>query len=967
MIKKLFVVLITLLSVNTFSQKSKVFLEHVGRSNGLIAQTIYEIFPASNGHLWLSTDIGVLRYNGSNFEHFTTSNGLADMENFGVFEDDENLIWFRSLNGRISRSNYHDISTYSVLAAIQKQDFNSYVSGICQIGNTMYFTSYHGRIISYNKLTNKIRDRQFEGLINGVYCYNDQLVVVTSEGYRILDPDSLELKEEFSEFKSIRVVRSVLLNDELWLSNNGILLRCDLESNNCQEVYRFQDEIISLSIIDSVLWVGTRDGVYQLNRREKLKPTEVLLRGYEVTSICRDFEGGTWFSTLENGLFYKAPGTIVVLNSSISSPLKNRVSELYSDKQGRLWVGYGNSAYTFMDTSQNSNHISIGEDKFGNLKQIRNYNDMVYMMDGLRIYTSSVLTDKEKGMYLAFPANDLVIDMNGDFLLGGNNLWKGDSVTFNKNLGNINTQRPSNGEFAVLLEERVNTFLKDKNNDIWIGTVNGLYRYHGDSVERINVQDGLVGSIYDIQVGSGNDLILTSYTKGIFIGNIQDGWRSISNSSTQHCLKSIFINDTLWVQTIKGISWSTINDSNQFPPLKEASFLTYVNGHEVTDIEAWMGKLVFSLDSSVLMLSDHKSNNIGPLIFLSAVISDQNSLENNASLNPESNNITFRYAGVSYLSSNSLTYEYKLEGFEEKWFKTDAKSLTFESLNPGNYIFKIKACSGDNCGETKSFEFSVKRSALQHPLFILFCIILLVVLTYLIVQVYLKKMKKRHLAETMQLKLQNEIKEIEQQALRLQMNPHFIFNALNTIKGFYSTKDIESANHYISKFSRLLRIILEHKESNISLSLEIEHLNLYLDLIKLRYNSNFETVFNTNGLNTEKVQLPTLLIQPFVENSVIHGISSKIDQGKIEVTFKKENQYLICTIKDNGVGRNNQSKENNLMKKNRVNSIQIVKRRLEIIQDEYKTETSILIKDLKEGEKVDGTEVIIKIPYIETW
>ncbi|NHN26092.1 histidine kinase [Flavobacterium jejuense] len=214
------------------------------------------------------------------------------------------------------------------------------------------------------------------------------------------------------------------------------------------------------------------------------------------------------------------------------------------------------------------------------------------------------------------------------------------------------------------------------------------------------------------------------------------------------------------------------------------------------------------------------------------------------------------------------------------------------------------------------------------------------------------------------LTLQKELAEYEQKALHLQMNPHFVFNCLGSISSFIVQNGTDSAIKYLSKFSKLMRLTLEYsKESLIPIDKEIESLQNYLELEQLRFNHKFNFKINKSFDIEDDVALPPLLIQPFIENAIIHGVIPKKEIGIIEIDFSVENESLICTILDNGVGIN-KSKQNkvNLVLAHKSMALDIIKKRLEMITSSTGKKATMLVEEVSNNDNVKGTKVILNLP-----
>jgi len=221
------------------------------------------------------------------------------------------------------------------------------------------------------------------------------------------------------------------------------------------------------------------------------------------------------------------------------------------------------------------------------------------------------------------------------------------------------------------------------------------------------------------------------------------------------------------------------------------------------------------------------------------------------------------------------------------------------------------------------------------------------------------------------------VKDSEIKALQLQMNPHFIFNSLNSVLEFISRSETEEAIKYLTKFSRLIRIVLEFsKKKNIFLSEEIELLRLYIDLENIRSENGFDFNFTLEGeLDPKNYQIYPMLLQPFIENSIIHGIQNKTKlseqekkpyKGELQVNFAIEGEFLKCVIKDNGVGRDKAIEIKNSKSFNHLSlGMQITRERLDLISQRV---NKIEYTDLKdENNTSTGTQVEILIPLLESF
>ena len=224
----------------------------------------------------------------------------------------------------------------------------------------------------------------------------------------------------------------------------------------------------------------------------------------------------------------------------------------------------------------------------------------------------------------------------------------------------------------------------------------------------------------------------------------------------------------------------------------------------------------------------------------------------------------------------------------------------------------------------------------------------------------IRKEKARRIAEL-------QLGELEQKALRAQMNPHFIFNCLYSIQSFILDKDPEKANKYLTQFASLIRQTLENSlQSSISLADEIKYLATYLQLEQMRSESTFEYRIETDGnLSPAAISIPVMVLQPFVENAIRHGVAAVTSRtGLIGIHFSTDGQDLVCRVEDNGIGRQKaQLQKNTRPAAYQSRGMQLTHERIELINTNASRKITVEIKDkFDEQNEANGTDVIIRFP-----
>lgn len=231
--------------------------------------------------------------------------------------------------------------------------------------------------------------------------------------------------------------------------------------------------------------------------------------------------------------------------------------------------------------------------------------------------------------------------------------------------------------------------------------------------------------------------------------------------------------------------------------------------------------------------------------------------------------------------------------------------------------------------------------------------------------------------EKKQTEFQKKTTELEMQALRAQMNPHFIFNCLSSINRFILKNEPDAASDYLTRFSRLIRMVLMNSQkSTITLEDELDMLTIYLDMERLRFKNNFDYhIVFTNRVDAGAVFIPPLLLQPFCENAIWHGLkhladpqSGRLEHGRLDIVLSMENKVLNCSITDNGIGRQKAAEiKSKSVDENKSMGLKITSERLALLNQEKEVNTSFEIVDLKnENGEVAGTTVKLKISLSET-
>jgi two-component sensor histidine kinase len=327
------------------------------------------------------------------------------------------------------------------------------------------------------------------------------------------------------------------------------------------------------------------------------------------------------------------------------------------------------------------------------------------------------------------------------------------------------------------------------------------------------------------------------------------------------------------------------------------------------------------------------------------------------------NSFEFQFVTAYFRNPQKLIYRYRLVGLDSGWTLNGRNNrVRFSSLPPGQYTFTVAASlDGVTWYETsRPFAFEIMRPFWKQLWFIGLCVVVTGLLSYWLI-------KRRVTAIRRQTALREQFAEMEMKALRAQMNPHFIFNCLNSINRYIVKSDNATASLYLTRFSKLIRLILDNSNSKkVLLSNELEALKLYIEMERIRFDEKFEYHINLGEeVNADSVEVPSLIIQPYVENAIWHGLLHKETSGSLWVHVNMlDDNMLECVVEDNGIGR---EKARDFRSKSATSKkslgMKLTEDRIAVLNQYAQTSASVEIIDLVDGDhKAAGTRVVIKIP-----
>jgi ligand-binding sensor domain-containing protein/anti-sigma regulatory factor (Ser/Thr protein kinase) len=714
---------------------------------------------------------------------------------------------------------------------------------------------------------------------------------------------------------------------------------------------------------NGTVWFYSDKKLLKLNPQENLfsfHPFSKEANKGNETGVAESFITGNkrlFIGSYYNGAFYEYDLQSEKFKNYALPNGKNKydVAALAKDANGNIWMATSQGTFLFNTVS---NKISSLPVLSGN-------------KDALKFSSTAIVFDKDNNAWISTSYNGLV-----KYNTGTKN-----AVLFTAGAAE-NNKLPAN---------KIRTLCCDAQGNIWVG-VNvfgiGCLKKGDSSFIFFNTnrnKNYTQSNCSSIAVNSLGQILFVLDNEGLFLlENPFTGKEKMTNVNSFNVLPSEHVNNVMidaakrtWVFSSAGISLLDLQamqgiNFTQKEGLSANDFEGNTYQDEAGNIfaESKNGFQVFNPDSilkrytitQIIHFSDFRING-KPYQATPADISDGHAI----TLNPDENNISFQFAALSTSFSNLIRYAYRLKGYDNDWIETDRNTAVYSNLPPGNYVLQIKTrYFTDNWnGNFFSMPITIKTPWYRQWWFIVLCLLLAASLLYTFYRYRINTLR-----EKLKLKTTYDIKiaEIEMKALRAQMNPHFIFNCLNSINRYIVKSDEKTASSYLTKFSKLIRLILDNSAAEtISIEKEMETLKLYIDMEALRFDHVFDyTIEAAAEIQHNQTEIPSMLIQPYVENAIWHGLLHKEhERGLLNIHFSKpDDKTVVVTIRDNGVGREkaDEQKSKDALKRKSY-GMQITSDRIKLINNLYKMNATVTINDLKNVDgNATGTEVVIHIP-----
>ncbi|MCD4723586.1 MAG: histidine kinase [Bacteroidales bacterium] len=933
------------------------FSIHYTVNDGLPSSEILDISQDCDGHIWFATTYGLCRFDGYEFKSFPVPE-IPDQSFILICKGSQDKLWFLTYTGYLCYLHERQLYNYQLNDSIR---------------------SLAGGVFLHSVRVDTLDRIWFKGKAP------KQLVCIANDSIIIIDT----IAGAYSYYPSVFYDfydQGNNINQGKHLYNpkeNNLLPGIQPES----DFYQIQDKLYKLGSNNQLVYSGkitpekklrsNRSDIYQepngniwlrknfkgaiLYRNGNLKHPELYLTDERLTRILKDREGNYWFATEGNGVYLVPSFQFKVFPYNEQDIPNDNI----------IAFDFHNDQVIF---STNDNKIFKGQIRNGQLITIRPFirdddknlygRDILWQEEGpVWITQSSQLRYSPSGQPLHLNMIILhkpyeVIELHDGSVavatIHGFYIYKNGILVFDSR--------------KEMFFEHIQAIYEDHHGKIWLGTVSGLYSYHNGEYLYWGNKSALL---------AGRIACITGFEDEVWVGTREQGIAIITNDSimtlgtgeglNSNIVKSIYISSDslIWVGTNNGLN--KINLHNSSAIIEHFTVWDGLPSNEINDIKSHGSYIWLATNNGIVSFQPEKikKSHVRPKLYIhNIIINDRDTLiQSHYHLKPSQNNIRLEYTGISFRDPGNIRYNISFEGLNLQSYKTTSTSTTFPDLSPGEYNVTITACNTENyCSIIENaVSFQIDKYFTETNFFRIGLIILIIGVFALGFWLYFKGRKNKE-------RIKREILQSEQKALRSQMNPHFIFNSLNSIQYFMLENEHEDADAYLANFSSLMRLILENSKQNfITLKEELETISLYLILEKLRVEDKFEyNILIDNDIDPEILKLPPMILQPYLENAIWHGIMPRGEKGRIDISVSyAANNVLDVSIEDNGIGREKAAKISEKRKGHRSTGMKNIEERIKLINKLYKTRMEIKITDLfDEKNQPAGTRINILIPTI---
>ena len=959
--------------------------------DGLVSNNFYHSFGDSTGFIWFTSDAGVYRFDGKHFDHYGVSNGLCDNDVLGGFCDSRGRVWFYGFNGCVSYFENNKLYNFSDVPFLDSLSISTYYHNITEDQNgNLWFLPKHNNLsknitIKYLTPENVVKEIQFTknsqlGSVQAIQLLDNQKLMIWAyrEKY-VLSKEQVKLLT-VSNFNNMgnsvfkcngRIVYSTRDNQLLKYYSDQTYDSIYVENGIVDIVYIYEDS-------KDQLWLSTlNDGItiYKTGFDNYHSPYLKLLNGIPVVSVVEDDIGNYWVCSLHNGV-YKIENNH--LNNEVDTHkfklMDQKVDALVNIKDHVLAL----NRLTFPKILKNEKFKELQLSDLDNFKEVVMYDCASQLGPGFLSIDGEIVTwdyhvipksfrnlnkkkieNFEQGYQYRVVLNDSCFILADRFSVSTIECAKNDICKVKK------TWVMKSKASRIFINSIGQLIISCENNVLTIDENNELVSHPWSRITNKNkiLSHEIYNETTDIIGVEGQGVLFVTNDSVVYRINKENGL------SSNHIGAMTLGTNGLWVGYIDKyahIKFENKNDtySHQIR-IADDSFdgkiLSLLETNNALFVATANGVWKTEMDNIKYINSNHKPKNY----FKNWKVNNVSRSFQDRLIKYGKQNIEFELGTINFTNNPITDYKYRLVGSDTTWNKTSASQVVYSNLSPKKYIFEFTSNSNHypNYAEVERFDFEILPLWYQHK-----SVLPLSVLAFGLAIVLFSRqlVSRRKQKEIEMIKTEKQLLLLEQQALRALMNPHFVYNAMSSIQHFLYANDPHTAATYLAKFAKLIRMNLEATSEGFnSLKSELEKLDIYVDLEKLRLEEDFLFhIICPDNLLEEDILIPSMMLQPLVENAILHGVSKRKSNGEIKVVVQKQTDKTICIqIEDNGPGLVKlKSETNSQKKKHKSLGTTLLEKRLKNYSKDYEEALGLTFKSLKNNNGFAGTRAQIILP-----
>lgn len=928
--------------------------------NGLAHSNVFRIMQDKRGFLWFSTNYGISCFNGVAFKNYTTENGLSGNVIMSITElEDESKL----------------ICTMNGLDMMRNDSISHMQAGKGEIPvHVIYAKKYENKIwlvallkgydlfCIENNEVRKVQVNSPEGEPARVtkleYADEDGLVLVSDKGlYHYKSGQGIRpflrdiVKERITSFKKDRT-------GNFWIGLDDRLLCVTPQ----KVIYTFRMQFnsgVSDLLVDSKnnIWAYVPQlGIILIQGGKAMNITDRLgIKKILINNLYEDNEKNIWMATHGDGV-YKISSLNIIHYLPESDKLNVYAKALYLAADSAVLTGSYGTVSRIKDNRLTAVPVkTLKSTDYIYFLRIKDHTLYMGLPNGL--LSKDLLTNEEKMIYTLGSIS--ILD------LGKDSTWIGGF----QNIGYIKNGKYTLMNIPMLKDKRVNVMVAGSDDTKWLGTDSGLYKCRGDQFSKVDLGpgsrlkniNGILEDAHGVLWVATDQGLLKSRPGGWQVFTETDG---LSNNKCNVITEDRYHN--IWVGTQKGlnrIDAQTLRITEHPTGLYPNEILSLVFDNNYSLVVGTVNGIAI-----VKELDDEITTRPPPAYITGISTADRKwTYPAKVVLNASDRNIIIDFIALSYSYPDNVEYRYRLGNAYKEWNITKHTSVELSSLNPGIYDFIIQArVNGGEWGKEIRLSITLPLVFWKTPWFITAGVLLAVIGFFFLVRWWLLRKSKK---EKEKLELQGKMIHLRQLALNALINPHFIFNCLNSIQHYLNRNDKDLANSYLARFGKLIRLTLEYaQEMYIPLAAEMERLNLYLELEKLRCGELLKyTLAADKSLLENNIIIPNMVLQPYVENAIWHGIMPRETPGQLNVNIRKDEAGEICiTIEDDGTGIEKQRLVSRKRSPGHISvAMNLIKERLELFGKESKRHYEVSVIDRSALDpRESGTIIKLNFPVI---